>query len=97
MRPLVGMVAALLVMTAVIDVAARFTSLSDEAPHLVVVGGYLLLSLIGRYHDDRAIGLVTMTVEASQREVSQLAAQLQSDVRFPAQTDPDHRHGRATA
>ncbi|GEM_PF-232352 len=43
MRSLVGMAAALLVLTAVIDLAGGYTSLLDEAPHLLVVAGWLLL------------------------------------------------------
>lgn len=43
MRALVGVAALLLVVTAVIDLIAGRTSLTDEAPHLLVVAGWLLL------------------------------------------------------
>lgn len=48
MRALVGCAALLLVATAVIDLIAGRTSLSDEAPHLLVVAGWLLLRPIAR-------------------------------------------------
>jgi predicted anti-sigma-YlaC factor YlaD len=48
MRALVGCAALLLLVTAVIDMAAGRTSLSDEAPHLLVVAGWLLLRPISR-------------------------------------------------
>lgn len=43
MLSLVGLAAGLLVLTAVIDLAAGRTTLLDEAPHLAVVAGWLLL------------------------------------------------------
>ncbi len=43
MRWLVGAVAALLVLTAVLDVAAGRASLVEESPHLLTVAGWLLL------------------------------------------------------
>ena len=43
MLSLVGIAAGLLVVTAVVDLMAGRTSLSDEAPHLLVVAGWLLL------------------------------------------------------
>ncbi len=43
MVSLVGAAAALLVVTAALDLAANRTDLSDEAPHLIVVVGWLLL------------------------------------------------------
>ncbi len=43
MVSLVGAAAALLVVTAALDLAANRTDLSDEAPHLIVVVGFLLL------------------------------------------------------
>lgn len=43
MLPLVGAAAVLLVLTAVVDLAAGRTTFSDEAPHLAVVAGWLLL------------------------------------------------------
>jgi predicted anti-sigma-YlaC factor YlaD len=43
MRTLVGAAALLLVVTATIDLIAGRTSLSDEAPHLLTVAGWLLL------------------------------------------------------
>jgi predicted anti-sigma-YlaC factor YlaD len=43
MRTLVGVAAALLVVTAVADLAAGRTSLGDEAPHLVAVAGWLII------------------------------------------------------
>ena len=48
MRALVGCAALLLVVTALIDMLAGRTSLSDEAPHLLVVAGWLLLRPIAR-------------------------------------------------
>jgi predicted anti-sigma-YlaC factor YlaD len=94
MRPLVGAVAALLVVTAVIDIASRHTTSSDEAPHLLVAVGYVLLLLISRSHDDPA-GYQGM----APAEVPQLpVVKLQENMQFPpAQTDPAPKHGRATA
>lgn len=43
MRALVGAAAALLVATAVIDLLTGRTTLSDEAPHLLVVAGWLMI------------------------------------------------------
>lgn len=43
MRALLGAAALLLVATAVLDLAQGRTSVGDEAPHLLVVGGWLLL------------------------------------------------------
>jgi predicted anti-sigma-YlaC factor YlaD len=43
MVSLVGAAATLLVVTAALDLAANRTDLSDEAPHLIVVVGWLLL------------------------------------------------------
>jgi predicted anti-sigma-YlaC factor YlaD len=43
MRALVGVASALLVVTAVIDMAAGRTSAADEAPHLLAVAGWLLI------------------------------------------------------
>jgi hypothetical protein len=44
MLSLMGVAAGLLVLTAVLDLLAGRTSLADEAPHLIVVVGWLLLS-----------------------------------------------------
>jgi predicted anti-sigma-YlaC factor YlaD len=61
MRALVGAAALLLVGTAVIDLAAGRTTLSDEAPHLLAVAGWLLLrqlaSLTPSGADERAVSL----------------------------------------
>jgi predicted anti-sigma-YlaC factor YlaD len=43
MRTIVGCAALLLVVTAVIDLIAGRTSIGDELPHLLAVGGWLLL------------------------------------------------------
>ena len=43
MHVLVGTAALLLVVTAAVDVVGGHTSLGDEAPHLIAVGGWLLL------------------------------------------------------
>ncbi len=43
MLSLMGVAAGLLVLTAVLDLVAGRTGLSDEAPHLLVVAGWLLL------------------------------------------------------
>jgi predicted anti-sigma-YlaC factor YlaD len=43
MLSLIGVAAGLLVLTAVLDLLAGRTSLADEAPHLIVVAGWLLL------------------------------------------------------
>lgn len=48
MHLLVGAAALLLVVTAVIDLLGGHTSLSDEAPHLVVLAGWLLMYLLDR-------------------------------------------------
>lgn len=47
MRPLVGIIALLLVSTAIIDLAhGGRTTFSDEAPHLLSVAGFLLMSAL---------------------------------------------------
>ena len=46
MRTLVGAAAALLVITAVLDLLAGRTALAEEAPHLLTVAGWLLLAYI---------------------------------------------------
>jgi hypothetical protein len=43
MLALTGVAATLLVLTAIVDLALGHTSLTDEAPHLLVVAGWLLL------------------------------------------------------
>jgi predicted anti-sigma-YlaC factor YlaD len=43
MRPLVGVAAVLLAVTAVADLAGGRTSLGDEAPHLLAIAGWLLI------------------------------------------------------
>ncbi len=43
MRTIVGCAALLLVLTAILDLLAGRTSLGDEAPHLLVLAGWLLL------------------------------------------------------
>src|SRR5437762_3458898 len=43
MRAMIGVAAALLVVTAAIDAAGGRTSLADEAPHLLAVAGWLML------------------------------------------------------
>jgi hypothetical protein len=61
MRALVGAAALLLVMTAIIDLAAGRTTLSDEAPHLLAVAGWLLVrhlaSLTPSGADDPGVSL----------------------------------------
>jgi predicted anti-sigma-YlaC factor YlaD len=63
MLSLVGIAAGLLVVTAVVDLMAGRTSLSDEAPHLLVVAGWLLLHR-----------LATIAPPTSERPWSALAA-----------------------
>ncbi len=46
MRTLVGAAAALLVITAILDLFAGRTELSEEAPHLLTVAGWLLLGYL---------------------------------------------------
>jgi predicted anti-sigma-YlaC factor YlaD len=53
MRALVGAAAVLLLITAVIDLAAGRTTLLDEAPHLLTIGGWLLLEALVRFTPDR--------------------------------------------
>lgn len=63
MRALVGCAALLLVVTALIDMLAGRTSLSDEAPHLLVVAGWLLLRPIARLaplHEDPGLPLARL-------------------------------------
>jgi predicted anti-sigma-YlaC factor YlaD len=48
MRPLVGVIAALLIVTAVIDLLNHRTTLSDEAPHLLSLGAFVLMCLLVR-------------------------------------------------
>jgi hypothetical protein len=43
MRPVVGVAAVLLAVTAVADLAGGRTSLGDEAPHLLAIAGWLLI------------------------------------------------------
>ena len=63
MLSLVGIAAGLLVVTAVVDLMAGRTSLSDEAPHLLVVAGWLILHR-----------LATIAPPTSERPWSALAA-----------------------
>jgi predicted anti-sigma-YlaC factor YlaD len=46
MRTLVGAAAALLVITAILDLLAGRTAVGEEAPHLLSVGGWLLLAYV---------------------------------------------------
>jgi predicted anti-sigma-YlaC factor YlaD len=46
MRSVVGATAALLVVTAIVDLGAGRTGVADEAPHLLAVAGWLLLSYV---------------------------------------------------
>lgn len=59
MRTIVGCAALLLVVTAVIDLIAGHTNLGDEVPHLLAVGGWLLLrhlaSLVPAGFDEPAL------------------------------------------
>ncbi len=48
MRALVGCAALLLLVTATVDLMAGRTTISDEAPHLLVLAGWLLLRPIAR-------------------------------------------------
>jgi predicted anti-sigma-YlaC factor YlaD len=48
MRPLVGVIAALLLLTAGIDLVHHRTTLSDEAPHLLSFAAYVLMCLLVR-------------------------------------------------
>jgi hypothetical protein len=48
MRALVGCAALLHVATAIVDLAAGRTGLGDEAPHLLVVAGWLLLRRVAQ-------------------------------------------------
>jgi hypothetical protein len=43
MRPVVAVVAVLLAVTAVADMASGRTSVGDEAPHLLAIAGWLLI------------------------------------------------------
>jgi predicted anti-sigma-YlaC factor YlaD len=54
--PFAGVAAACLVITAVLDVAGRQTTLSDEAPHLLVVASWLLLCALARSYADAPDG-----------------------------------------
>jgi predicted anti-sigma-YlaC factor YlaD len=85
MRALVGVAAALLVVTAVIDLAAGRTSVGDEAPHLLAVAGWLMICYLA---------LVTPPTAAKARPMlparlrSRLRAPLARTIRFPAATAP---------
>lgn len=61
MRVLVGAVALFLVLTAAMDLATGRTSMTDEAPHLLAVAGWLLLrrlaALAPSSGDDRGLML----------------------------------------
>jgi predicted anti-sigma-YlaC factor YlaD len=48
-RTVIGMACALLLVTAAIDLATHRTDLGDEAPHVVAVGGWLLLYLLAKW------------------------------------------------
>jgi len=48
MRPLVGATAALLVITASLDLAWHHTTLSDEAPHLLTAAAFFFMCLLSR-------------------------------------------------
>lgn len=50
MHPLVGVVALLLILTASEDLIRDRTTLTDEAPHLLSLAGFLLLGLLARNH-----------------------------------------------
>jgi predicted anti-sigma-YlaC factor YlaD len=56
MTALVGVGAALLCVTAAIDLAAGRTSVTDEAPHLLCVAGWLLLHRLSVLHSYRSPG-----------------------------------------
>ena len=62
MRALVGVAALLLALTAVIDLVAGRTTPSDEAPHLIVVVGWLILARVAALTptsgDDQGVPLV---------------------------------------
>jgi predicted anti-sigma-YlaC factor YlaD len=85
MRALVGVAAALLVVTAVIDLAAGRTSVGDEAPHLLAVAGWLMICYLAS---------VTPPTAAKARPVlparlrSRLPAPLARTTRFPVATAP---------
>jgi len=96
MRALVGAASALLVLTAVIDLAGGRTSPWEEAPHLLAVGGWLLIRYLAR---------VTPPPAARARPVPLarlrpgLLAPLRRGMRVPAVTVAGHAPaaGRAAA
>jgi len=91
MSSLVGVIAALLVTTACVDLAQGRTSVTDEAPHLLSVLGWLLLHRLGTLHSldspdspvsavpqlpERGSGLRTVEAEDHPREPGSRAAEL---------------------
>ena len=77
MRTLVGAAAALLVLTALIDLASGRTSLPDEAPHLLAVAGWLMIR-----------GLAARTPPTVTEPRSRLAGLIRSRLPVPVWAGP---------
>lgn len=84
MTALVGVGAVLLCITAVIDLAAGRTSISDEAPHLLCVAGWLLLYRLSVLHSRRSPGASPIALEPSQPEALPATAGIVSSARGEA-------------
>jgi hypothetical protein len=89
MRALVGVAAALLMVTALIDLAAGRTSVADEAPHLLAVAGWLMICYLASVTPPTA---ATARPALAARLRSRLRAPLARTASFPAAT-PLSEHG----
>jgi predicted anti-sigma-YlaC factor YlaD len=99
MRPVVGVAAVLLAVTAVADLVSRRTSLGDEAPHLLAIVGWLLICYLAAACPPAAGGPRLRVVRPIWSLMAGLAARGLGDVagvgataRFPARA-----HGQCPA
>lgn len=83
MRALVGVAAALLVLTAVMDLVAGRTSMGEEAPHLLAVAGWLMICYLASVTPPTA-GKASRVLAAGLR--ARLRASLRRIGVFPAAT-----------
>jgi predicted anti-sigma-YlaC factor YlaD len=90
MRTLVGAVAALLVVTAVVDVAGGRTGLADETPHLLAVTGWLMIRYLAAVTPPAAGG---MRLRQGTGWRSRLPGPSRAGGRFPAAADGRGRGG----
>jgi predicted anti-sigma-YlaC factor YlaD len=90
-RALVGVAAALLVLTAVIDLATGRASVGDEAQHLLAVAGWLMICYLASVTPPTA-GKASTALAAGLR--AGLSAPLRRILGFPAATTALSGHGR---